>query len=215
VKGLKCRRFSRAEIGLAVASLCAIAYGVAQADGPQPHLSSSSWGLAEGQTARVTVTNVYLNPDEIKVDKPEPWSKHARTDGCVAQIKVYAADGSVLKVSEALKIAPGASAFRDLKHSELQTEIGFPDEDGESKTDPGSGRRFQLRAESFVMDNPDFQSRDSKNDTCSKMASRFYKFSVEVFDDDTGRTTFSVPVSPQPIPIPYPNQNRDSGETDR
>jgi hypothetical protein len=169
-------RFSRTEIGLAVASVCAMAFaGAAWAPTAVERASFSwSWGLAQNQTARLTVSN-------IGVENPTTPS-----DPCMAQLKVYGADGSVLVQSKEMKVAPGASAFQDLKFNDLvRTDATAAATDG---TTPS---RFQLRAEMFLVKVENSGRADHKAGCPSD--SKLLNFSVEVFDNDSGRTSFSVP----------------------
>lgn len=175
-------RFSGLEITMVAASAGAIVFGVAYA-AAQPHMASSSWGLAEGQTARLTVTN--LADGSVA---PSP---------CAVQYKIYTADGSVLKISSELKLDAGASASTDLKFSDLVRSTDAAS-NSDLKIAPDSSGRFQLRAESFMLKSSDAGRGASDASCADHKVSQFYKLSVEVLDDNTGRTTFSPALTELP-----------------
>lgn len=170
----KPRKLSRVEIGTLAASILAIGFGIAYA-GTQPHMFGTLFGLAQDQTVRVNL---------VSVDNPDFRGAALPPNPCMAQLKIFAGDGSVVVESKVQKVMPGASLSFDLKYSDL-LRADSPKVTSFAAID--STARAQLRVATYLVSPDDHKAAACPSDY------KYLKLSVEVFDDATGRTTFMVP----------------------
>lgn len=182
----KRRYLTRVEAGTIVASALAIAFGLAYAASPSPHMIGSLFGLAPQQTVRVSIASnasptIVSDTDTIKLLPPDP---------CFVQFKIFDSTGAVAMQTDYLKIMPGTSFSRDLKFEDVAggtilkaATLGATD----------FTNRVQLRVASYVS-SADLTGVkiDHKASSCASDM-KFLKLSVEVFDDASGKTTFMVP----------------------
>src|SRR5262245_27874192 len=97
-------------------------------DDKQMQLLSHSWGIAVGQTARISLVN-------FAAGSGRSFSGSARSDDLIiARIQLLDTEGDVSAQSDEILVAPGQIRFWDAPHESLLTE-----------REPGNGR-IQVRA---------------------------------------------------------------------
>jgi hypothetical protein len=167
---------SRLESATLVASGLAVAFGLAYAE--TPHMFGSLFGLAPEQAVRISVSSY---------DSPAISGNTIKAESnCYVQLKAYDALGTVKMQSEFVKITAGASFSHDLKYEDLRS-IDNPKLAATDFTN-----RVQVRIASFISSDPAGIKLEQKVGGCLQEV-KMVKLGLEVFDTNSGKTTFMVP----------------------
>jgi hypothetical protein len=170
------RPLSRLEAATLVASGIAVVFGLANAE--TPHMLGSLFGLAPEQTVRVSISSN---------DSPAITGNTIKGESnCYVQFKFFDELGTVKVQSEFVKILPGASFSHDFKYDDLRV-IGNPKLAATDFTN-----RVQVRVASYISSDPAGIKLENKVGGCLQDI-KMVKLGLEVFDSNSGKTTFMVP----------------------